>query len=126
MLAAGLPMHPNALHRFQQHVASGCALPWLHPQEGLVRIVLPSLRRLLDSSAILKQEQPISNAIASAADVLTKSDVKTPGKATLIGSIIVPAVIDFTSVLGDWDHLARKTVLDILLVVFYKVSPIHL
>jgi hypothetical protein len=48
----------------------------------------------------------------------TEPKAKQP---VLVGSLVVPIVIDFTAMLGEGAFLAQRAVLDILLVTFYKV-----
>lgn len=107
MLASGIDIPYAASQRLQQHVAALCELPWQQPDEGMVDIVLPALRDLLDSPA----------------QITTSSSMDTGSrkKMVLVGSLVLPAVIDFGSVLADQSVLAQRCLLDILLIVFYKV-----
>ncbi|OCF37304.1 hypothetical protein I316_01213 [Kwoniella heveanensis BCC8398] len=114
MLSAGVPISWSAAQRFQQHVASCLASPWPNPVEGVTALVLPSIRDAIDSSARVT----ISGQTF---------DSKTK-KTTLVGSIFVYTVVDLASQLEKHDYLTQRTLLDILMVTFFKqnVRPIEL
>lgn len=109
MLAAGIPCEWKVVQRFQQHVAAACALPWPTPADAITGILLPALKEVLDSRARI--------TIRSSEDEHKKS-----GKTVLIGSQFVPVVIGFAAELSAWDFVVQRYILDILLVVFFKVS----
>jgi hypothetical protein len=99
MLAAGVAIPWVVAQKFQQHVAAACALPWPTPNDGIVNLVLPSLRRVLDSAQRLS----------------------TSGqKSILVGSLFVPVVVDFGNELRKHDHMTQRCLLDILMVTFFK------
>jgi hypothetical protein len=101
MLATGVEVPWGMAQRIQQHVAAACALPWPVPNEGIVSLVLPALRQVLDSP------QRLSNG--------------NQGKKTvLVGALFVPVVIDFGNELRKHDYLTQKCLLDILMVTIYK------
>lgn len=101
MLASGIEISWSTAQRLQQHVAAACALPWPVPNEGIVNLVLPTLRQVLDSPVRLT----------------TGNHGK---KFVLVGSLFVPVVIDFANELRKHDYLAQKCLLDILMITFYK------
>ncbi|BEJ14085.1 hypothetical protein CspHIS471_0312590 [Cutaneotrichosporon sp. HIS471] len=103
MLAAGVPCEWAVLQRFQQFAAAACDLPWLTPCDAITSIMLPALKNILDSSR----------------HISTTHDGE--GKRTaLVGSLFVPVVIKFATVLQEWDFVVERHILDILLVVFFK------
>lgn len=71
--------------------------------------VLPALRDVLDSAKQVKVSATQSTEIGN------------KKKVALVGSLFVPAVIEFAGVLADKPVLAQRYILDILLIVFYKV-----
>jgi hypothetical protein len=101
MLSTGIEISWPMAQRLQQHVAAACALPWPVPNEGIVNLVLPALRQVLDSS------QRIS----------TSGQGK---KSVLVGALFVPVVIDFGNELRKHDFLTQRCLLDILMVTLYK------
>jgi hypothetical protein len=101
MLASGIEIPWSTAQRLQQHVAAACALPWPIPNEGIVNLVLPALRQVLDS--------PVRLSAGSHGK-----------KSVLVGSLFVPVVIDFANELRKHDYLTQKCVLDILMITFYK------
>ncbi|KIR32183.1 hypothetical protein I352_05415 [Cryptococcus deuterogattii MMRL2647] len=105
MLAAGVSITWIAAQRFQQRVASACALPWFNPPV-FTAVVLPGLRSVLDS--------PIRITISGDA---FESKVK---KTVLVGSLLVPVVIDFAQELTKYDVVVQRSLLDILMVTFFK------
>jgi hypothetical protein len=110
MLAAGTGISYVTAQRFQQHVAAVCALPWQEPSETFVDIVLPAILTVLDSPSQINFS-PVS-----------ESGTSGKKRMALVGSLVVPAVIDFGGVLAGRSVLAQRCLLDILLVIFYKVS----
>lgn len=107
MLAAGVPITWIAAQRFQQRVASACALPWFNPPV-FTAVVLPGLRSVLDS--------PIRITISG--DTFESKMKKT----VLVGSLFVPVVIDFAQELTKYAVVVQRILLDILMVTFFKVS----
>jgi hypothetical protein len=105
MLASGVPCEWAVLQRFQQFAAAACDLPWLSPCDAITSIMLPALKNILDSPRRIATTQ--------------EADEK---KTALVGSLFVPVVIKFASVLHEWDFVVQRHILDILLVVFFKVS----
>ncbi|CAK9780474.1 hypothetical protein CC85DRAFT_283464 [Cutaneotrichosporon oleaginosum] len=103
MLAAGVPCEWTVLQRFQQFAAAACDLPWPSPCDAITLILLPALKNILDSSRRISATQD--------------ADEK---KTVLVGSLFVPVVIKFATVLHDWDFVVQRHILDILLVVFFK------
>jgi hypothetical protein len=113
MLASGIEIPYVSAQRFQQHVAALCALPWQEPSGGMEAIVLPAMRDLLDSP----------RQISTSA---TSFEIGERKNMAMVGSLFVPAVIEFGSILADKQLLSQRCMLDILLVTFYKVSLIYL
>jgi len=101
MLATGIDVSWPMAQRIQQHVAAACALPWPIPNEGIVSLVLPALRQVLDSA------HRLSTGTASK-------------KTVLVGSLFVPVVINFGNELRKHDYLTQRCLLDILMVTIYK------
>jgi hypothetical protein len=101
MLATGIDVSWTMAQRIQQHVAAACALPWPIPNEGIVSLVLPALRQVLDSAHRLS----------------TGTATK---KTVLVGSLFVPVVINFGNELRKHDYLTQRCLLDILMVTIYK------
>lgn len=101
ILASGIEIPWGTAQRFQQHVASACALPWSLPNDGIVKLVLPALRTVLDSPHHL-----------------------SPGgqnrKSVLVGALVVPVIINFGNELKRHDFLTQRSLLDILHVTIYK------
>lgn len=101
MLASGIEISWTTAQRFQQHVASACALPWSIPSEGVVHLILPALRAALDSPHHL-----------------------SPGgqsrKMVIVGALFVPVVIDFGNELRKHDYMTQRCLLDIIHVTIYK------
>jgi hypothetical protein len=110
MLGSGSNIPWITAQRFQQHVASVCALPWGKPIHGIVHLVLPSLRTVLDSTARL----PIGPTAETGKEKTT----------ILVGSLFVPIAIDFGNELANHDFHTQRCLLDILMILFYKVSQI--
>ncbi|OCF56840.1 hypothetical protein L486_05695 [Kwoniella mangroviensis CBS 10435] len=113
LLSLGLDMLSSCIsvpwmiaQRFQQHVASCLSLPWTNPIEGITSLVLPSIRAVLDSSARITIS---GQAFESKAK-----------KTALVGALFVPIVIDLGSELGKFEYLTQRTLLDILMVTFFK------
>jgi hypothetical protein len=102
MLAGGISVGWNTAQRFQQHVATVCALPWPVPLDGMMDIVLPALTRVLDSPRRLQQG-------------------KDPAKSVLVGSLFVPVTINYGNELRKHDHTVQRHLLDILMITFFKV-----
>lgn len=102
MLSYGISIPWISAQRFQQHVASACALPWADPSYSLVTLVLPALRSVLDSPKRLVIGAPNSK------------------KTTLVGALFVPVVIHFFRELEKHDFLTQRCLLDILMVTFFK------
>lgn len=100
MLATGIDLPWSMAQRIQQHVAAACALPWPVSNEGIVSLVLPALRQVLDSSQRLTTGQG--------------------KKSILVGALFVPVVIDFGNELRKHDYLTQRCLLDILMVTIYK------
>ncbi|WVF68781.1 hypothetical protein IAT40_003553 [Kwoniella sp. CBS 6097] len=114
MLSVGVPISWSAAQRFQRHVASCLALPWSNPIEAITALVLPSVRDAIDSSArIAISGQTFDNKAK---------------KMTLVGSIFVSIVVDLAGQLEKHNYLTQRTLLDILMVTFFKqnVRPIEL
>lgn len=105
MLAASVPCPWMVLQRFQQHAAAACDQPWPTPCDSITSIMLPALKNVLDS--------PLRVGI-------TQDDDRK--KTALVGSLFVSVVINFASDLVKWDFVVQRHILDILLVVFFKVS----
>lgn len=101
MLASGTHIPWKTAQRFQQHVAAACALPWSAPSDGIVHLILPALRQLLD-----------------APHHLTSGGQNK--KSVLVGSLFVPGVVDFGNELRKHDYLTQRCLLDILHVTLYK------
>jgi hypothetical protein len=101
MLANGIPIPWNTAQRFQQHVASACAIPWSAPSEGIVNLILPALRQVLDSSHHLTSGGQSKRSI-------------------LVGSLFVPVVVDFGNELRKHDFFTQRCLLDLLHVTLYK------
>lgn len=112
MLAAGIPISYTAAQRFQQHVAAICARPWAEPAVDMATVVLPALRDVLDS--------PEEVAVSATQSVEAKKR-----KTALVGSLFVPAVIDFANILEDQDVLTQRNILDILLTTYHKVRSVN-
>ncbi|GMK53787.1 hypothetical protein CspeluHIS016_0103730 [Cutaneotrichosporon spelunceum] len=103
MLAAGVPCEWAVLQRFQQFAAAACDLPWLTPCDSITSIMLPALKNILDSPRHISTTQ-----------------IEDGKRMALVGSLFVPVVIKFASVLHEWDFVVERHILDILLVVFFK------
>lgn len=114
MLSTGMEIGWIAAGRFQQHLASACAMPWTSPADGLTSLVLPALRQVLDS--------PLRLNVSG-----TMGPDKTK-RTTLVGAIFVPVVIDFGKTVGNQDEMVQRLILDILMTVFFKhnVQPVEL
>ncbi|ORY30604.1 hypothetical protein BCR39DRAFT_529130 [Naematelia encephala] len=114
ILASGLQIGWAQAQRFQQHTASACAPPLTPPFEGIVNVVFPSLRQVLDSSTRLSV-------------AITQSSA-TRKSTMLVGSLFVPVVIDLSRELDKHDLLTQRHLLDIFMVTFYKqtVEPVEL
>lgn len=108
MLSAGVACDWMSLQRFQQHLAAACALPWPADSETITGIILPALKQNLDATARI----PIN---------ANQTTARQP-KTILIGSLFVPVVTEFATELKKYDFLTQRYILDILLVVFFKVG----
>lgn len=108
MLAAGVPCEWKVLQRFQQHVAAACAQPWPTPADAITGILLPALKQVLDATVRITVQT-------------TDDDDKEGKKTALVGSQFVSVVISFASGLSKWDFMVQRYILDIVLVVFFKV-----
>jgi hypothetical protein len=124
MLAAGVPIKWEKALRLQQHVAAASAVPWSHPQEGVTTLVLPALRTVLDSAATITPPSQASAFMSTAGAMAPGSAEPKVKQPVLVGSLVVPVVMDFMAMIGEGAFLTQRAVLDILLVVFYKVSGI--
>ncbi|KAK4689023.1 hypothetical protein P7C73_g1090, partial [Tremellales sp. Uapishka_1] len=113
MLSSGVEIPWVTLQRFQQHVASACALPWISDPRasGVTTLILPALRQVLDSSVRI----PIG--------VHNQSK-----KTAMIGGVFVPVVIDLGEQLVKSDFTSQRCLLDILMVTFFKQNtrPVEL
>lgn len=105
MLAAGVPCEWAMLQRFQQFAAAACDLPWSSPCDAITSIMLPALKNILDSPRRISTTQD-----------------EVGRRTALVGSLFVPVVIKFATVLHEWDFVVQRYILDILLVVFFKVG----
>jgi hypothetical protein len=85
-------------------------VPWSQPTEGLVHLMLPALRAVLDSAA----KAPTNPHVTSSKDKRT----------SLIGSLFVPIIIEFGNELEKQNLLAQRSILDILMVTFFKVRDV--
>ncbi|GFZ50618.1 hypothetical protein JCM24511_08376 [Saitozyma sp. JCM 24511] len=106
MLASGVPIPWVSAQHLQQHVAALCVVPWSQPTEGLAHLMLPALRAVLDSPA----KAPTNPHVTSSKDKRT----------SLIGSLFVPIIIEFGNELEKQNLLAQRSILDILMVTFFK------
>nr|XP_019045323.1 hypothetical protein I302_05712 [Kwoniella bestiolae CBS 10118]OCF24253.1 hypothetical protein I302_05712 [Kwoniella bestiolae CBS 10118] len=106
MLSSGVPVSWMTAQRFQQHVASCLSLPWTNPIEGITSLVLPSVRSALDSSARITISGQTFESKAK--------------KSALVGALFVPTIIDLGGELGKFEYLTQRTLLDILMVTFFK------
>lgn len=102
MLSTGISIPWLNAQRFQQYVASACALPWTFSSETITTLLLPALRNVLDCSNHLVIGPPQSK------------------KTALVGSIFVPVIIDFARELDRHDFLTQRCLLDIFMVTFFK------
>lgn len=128
MLAHGNSIPYILSQRLQQHIAAACALPWptAEPYGTILSVVLPSLRRLLDSTAILPEKATSNHVLASIgtgeqAPDATAVKVK---RRKLVGSLVVPLVVSFASLLDMEGSKGKTVILDLLLVMYYKVSGV--
>ena len=124
MLSSGLPVNYMLAQRLQQHIASSCALPWpvAGSQGTMLSVVLPSLRRLLDSAAPLPERAASHHVLSHIGNVdqaVRREDAKT---RRLIGSLAMPVVMPFAGMLEDDAFDGKHRVLDVLLVAFHKVG----
>lgn len=101
MLASGIAISWSTAQRFQQHVASACALPWSAPSDGIVNLILPALRQVLDAPRHL-----------------TKGGQNK--RTVLVGSLFVPVIVDFANELRKHDYFTQRCLLDLLHVTLYK------
>lgn len=108
MVTTGVSIPWTLAQRFQQHVASACALPWTPPIDSLTTMVLPALRDVLDSPQRLT--------------------ISTSKKTILVGSLFVPVIVDFSRELEKHDFLTQRCLLDIFMVFFFKhdTRPVEL
>ncbi|WWC96533.1 hypothetical protein V866_003401 [Kwoniella sp. B9012] len=106
MLSSGVSVPWIIAQRFQQHVASCLSLPWTNPIEGITSLVFPSIRGVLDSTARITISGQTFESKAK--------------KTALVGALFVPIVIDLGSELGKFEYLTQRTLLDILMVTFFK------
>lgn len=107
MLAAGVPCPWMVLQRFQQHAAAACDQPWPTPCDSITSIMLPALKAVLDSPRRI--------------GITQDEDRK---KTALVGSLFVSVVINFATDLVKWDFVVQRYILDIFLVVFFKVNSV--
>lgn len=110
MLASGVPIPWVSAQHLQQHVAALCVVPWSQPTDGLAHLMLPALRAVLDSPA----KAPTNPHVTSSKDKRT----------SLIGSLFVPIIIEFGNELEKQNLLAQRSILDILMVTFFKVRHV--
>ncbi|KAL7420508.1 hypothetical protein Q5752_004458 [Cryptotrichosporon argae] len=137
MLAAGIEIQWSILHQFQQHVASACATPWprgpAHAPSnrpasfaagtaslGPLTVILPALRQVLDS--------PTRVAVGITGNAIGDISGGKSKKTALVGSLFVPVVVDFAAELPGRDYVTQRTILDVMLVLFFKqnVQPVEL
>ncbi|WVO14301.1 hypothetical protein L204_101933 [Cryptococcus depauperatus] len=112
MLASGVTISWMAAQRFARHVKAACSSPWLH-STMFTAAMLPALRSVLDSSA----------------RILISSDThetKTK-KSALVGNLFTGMVIEFGDEIEKYDFISQRTLLDIMMIVFFKqnVVPIQ-
>lgn len=109
MLASNIEISWTAVQRFQQHVAAACALPWSTPNDGIVNLVLPALRNVLDAPRHLWSSGPSRRSV-------------------LVGTLFVPVIIDFGNELKRHDHPTQRQLLDVLHVTMHKqdTRPVEL
>ena len=107
MLANGVEVDWLMAQRFQQHVASACALPWPEYSDGLTHLILPGLRAVLDSSCRIQ----VGGAVSS------KSR-----KTELVGAAFVPVILPLAPLLTALDQAGQKYLLDALMITFFKAG----
>jgi hypothetical protein len=105
MMADGIDAPWSTVRRFQQHVAAVCATPWPAACSHITSLLLPSLRKVLDSSS------------RSQVDLYNETKNK---RTVLVGSHYVPVVLDFAKEMDLYDFSTQRMILDVLMITLFK------
>jgi hypothetical protein len=108
--------------RLQQHIAVTCVRIFASTDCRDAVQLFAALRRLLDSPALLPEKATSTHALLHASSGTEASmSEKQPKKQSLIGSLVVPVVMELIALLKDDDVRHKRSILDLLLVLYYKV-----